>query len=73
MDTQLFRQILDEHGYTYRSLAQKLGISPTTLSNIINDRNYPSYYFMVSICNYFNLSQETFMMIFFATTINFEK
>lgn len=71
MDSKLFKQTLAEHGYSYRSLAEELGVSPTTLSNIINDHNYPSYHLMVSICNCLELTQEKFIMIFFSSKLNF--
>lgn len=42
-------------------LAEELGISPTTLSQYINQKRIPNIDFLMKICSYFNISADTFL------------
>ena len=50
------KELLDENGLNYNTLAKKTGIPVTTLSNYINRSSYPSIVQLKILADYFNVS-----------------
>lgn len=60
MDFHVFQErlriLMDNHGYTMKSLSDEIGISAATLSRYLSDRRSPDLPYIVKLAEFFNVS-----------------
>jgi len=57
---QKVKAIRKRTGYTQEIFSEKIGIEPSSLSNIENGKSYPSMQTVLNIINIFNIAPEDF-------------
>lgn len=45
------KEVMKEKGVGRNELAERVGVSPTSITNITNEKNYPSFPLLVQIAN----------------------
>ena len=67
MDNELLRKRVRQSGLTQAGLAEKAGVSRTTVQNIMSGRNRPRYEVILLLSEALELSGKDFLAIFFKT------
>lgn len=65
INARILKSKMGYHGYNIESLANEMGVSRDTVSNLINGYNYPSYPLMNSLFYVLKLNPEEAKEIFF--------
>lgn len=69
VDAEKFCKILKSKGMSAKELAEKIEMSPCTISNIINGRNLPSYQFTNGCFFELEMTDHEFMDCFYRQNI----
>lgn len=60
MDCTIFQErlgrLMESRGFTMRSLAEEIGITPSTLSRYLSTNRVPDLAYVVKLAEYFNVS-----------------
>lgn len=65
INVQLLRQMIVARGFNNCILANMIGVSPMTISNVLTGKNFPSYYVLSGFRFSLNLDDDEFNDIFF--------
>ena len=61
----VFKQLITVRGLNNKTLAEKIAVSPCTISNIMNGRTNPCYEVLNGCLHQLDLSEEEFIACFF--------
>lgn len=65
MNVSLLRERITTAGYTNARLAKLMNVDPGTISNILTNKNKPSYVVMEQFIKHLQIDPSSFIMIFF--------
>lgn len=65
MNVSLLRERITTAGYTNARLAELMNVNPGTISNILTNKNKPSYDVMEQFITHLQIDPISFIMIFF--------
>ena len=65
MNVSLLRERIATAGYTNARLAELMNVNPGTISNILTNKNKPSYDVMERFITHLQIDPISFIMIFF--------